>query len=67
MNTDSEKIDILKKHLCKQRGIKLIKLPMKPNEAEPDYAQRIKAAFQSVHYIYIFRHTGRCQDNKENI
>lgn len=49
VNTDSEKIDILKKHLCKQRGIKLIKLPMKPNEAEPDYAQRIKAAFQSVH------------------
>ena len=49
VNTDSEKIDILKEHLCKQRGIKLIKLPMKPNEAEPDYAQRIKAAFQSVH------------------
>ena len=22
---------------------------MKPNEAEPEYAQRIKAAFQSVH------------------
>ena len=45
----SEKIDILKEHLCKQRGIKLIKLPMKPNEVEPEYAQRIKAAFQSVH------------------
>lgn len=38
-----------KEHLCKQRGIKLIKLPMKPNEVEPEYAQRIKAAFQSVH------------------
>ena len=49
VNTDSEKIDILKEHLCKQRGIKLIKLPMKPNEAESEYAQRIKAAFQSVH------------------
>ena len=49
VNTDSEKIDILKEHLCKQRGIKLIKLPMKPNEVEPEYAQRIKAAFQSVH------------------
>ena len=48
VNTDSEKIDILKEHLCKQRGIKLIKLPMKPNEVEPEYAQRIKAAFQSV-------------------
>ena len=40
---------ILKEHLCKQRGIKLIKLSMKPNEAEAEYAQRIKAAFQSVH------------------
>ena len=49
VNTDSEKIDIIKEHLCKQRGIKLIKLPMKSNEAEPEYAQRIKAAFQSVH------------------
>ena len=49
VNTDSEKIDILKEHLCKQRGIKLIKLPMKPKEAENVYAQRIKAAFQSVH------------------
>ena len=27
----SEKIDILKEHLCKQRGIKLIKLPMNGN------------------------------------
>ena len=45
----SEKIDILREYLCKQRGIKLIKLPMKPNEAENVYAQRIKAAFQSVH------------------
>ena len=31
VNTDSEKIDILKEHLCKQRGIKLIKLPMNGN------------------------------------
>ena len=53
VNTDSEKIDILKEHLCKQRGIKLIKLPMKPNEAEPEYAQRIKAAFQSVHIFIL--------------
>ena len=27
----SEKIDILKEYLCKQRGIKLIKLPMNGN------------------------------------
>ena len=49
VNMDSDKIGILKDHLCKQREIKLIKLPMKPNEAKTDYAQRIKAAFQSVH------------------
>ena len=39
-------LDIKKEQKC---GIKLIKLPMKPNEVEPEYAQRIKAAFQSVH------------------
>ena len=49
VNMDSDKIGILKDYLCKQREIKLLKLPMKPNEAEPEYAQRIKAAFQSVH------------------
>ena len=27
----SEKIDILREYLCKQRGIKLIKLPMNGN------------------------------------
>ena len=42
-------IEILKEHFCQQRGIKRIKLPMKTNETEIAYAQRIKAAFQSVH------------------
>ena len=36
----SEKIDILKEHLCKQRGIKLIKLPMNGN-SNRTYAGRI--------------------------
>ena len=49
VNTDSEKIETLKEHLCRKRKIKLIKLPLKPNETEIDYAGRIKAAFQSVH------------------
>ena len=49
VNTDSEKIETLKEHLCRQREIKLIKLPLKPNETETCYAGRIKAAFQSVH------------------
>ena len=49
VNCGSEDMEILKEHLCQQRGIKRIKLPMKTNETEIAYAQRIKAAFQSVH------------------
>ena len=49
VNSGSEDMEILKEHLCQQRGIKRIKLPMKSNETESAYAQRIKAAFQSVH------------------
>ena len=48
VNCGSEDMEILKEHLCQQRGIKRIKLPMKTNETEIAYAQRIKAAFQSV-------------------
>ena len=67
-NTDSEKIDILKEHLCKQRGIKLIKLPMKPNEAEPDYATAYQSSISERTYIYIFRHTRKMSRIiKENI
>ena len=49
VNIGSEDMEILKEHLCHQRGIKRIKLPMKSNETESSYLQRIKAAFQSVH------------------
>ncbi|SCH90683.1 Uncharacterised protein [uncultured Clostridium sp.] len=49
VNSGSEDMEILKEHLCQQRGIKRIKLPMKTNETEIAYAQCIKAAFQSVH------------------
>ena len=49
VNSGSEDMEILKEHLCQQRGIKRIKLPMKSNETESSYLQRIKAAFQSVH------------------
>ena len=34
-------------YMCKQRGIRLIKLPMKGTEL--DYANNLKKAFQSVH------------------
>lgn len=48
VNSGSEDMEILKEHLCHQRGIKRIKLPMKTNETEIAYAQRIKAAFQAL-------------------
>ena len=37
----------MKAYMCKQRGIRLIKLPMKGTEL--DYANSLKKAFQSVH------------------
>ncbi|WP_287074309.1 zinc-ribbon domain-containing protein, partial [Blautia sp.] len=42
-----ENIQIMKAYMCKQRGIRLIKLPMKGTEL--DYANNLKKAFQSVH------------------
>ena len=54
VNTDSEKIDILKKHLCKQRGIKLIKLPMKPNEVEDFYERNTDSDTRTEYIKSIF-------------
>ena len=42
-----ENIEIMKAYMCKQRGIRLIKLPMKGTEL--DYADSLKRAFQNVH------------------
>ena len=42
-----ENIEIMKAYMCKQRGIRLIKLPMKGTEL--DYADSLKRTFQSVH------------------
>ena len=42
-----ENLEIMKAYMCKQRGIRLIKLPMKGTEL--DYANNLKKAFQSVH------------------
>ena len=41
----SEHMEVLKSHLCKQRNIKLVKLPFKTTETEPEYADRVKAVF----------------------
>ena len=42
-----ENIETMKAYMCKQRGIRLIKLPMKGTEL--DYANNLKKAFQNVH------------------
>ena len=49
----SEQMEVLKSHLCKQRNIKLVKLPFKTTETEAEYADRVKAVFKSVH-IFIY-------------
>ena len=66
VNSGSEDMEILKEHLCQQRGIKRIKLPMKTNETEIAYAQRIKAAFQSVH-IFITSDTEEDVETIRNV
>ena len=52
----SEQMEVLKSHLCKQRNIKLVKLPFKTTETEAEYADRVKAVFKSVH-IFIYSDT----------
>lgn len=47
----SEHMEVLKSHLCKQRNIKLVKLPFKTTETEAEYADRVKAVFKSVHML----------------
>lgn len=37
----SEHMEVLKSHLCKQRNIKLVKLPFKTTETEAEYADRV--------------------------
>ena len=49
----SEQMEVLKSHLCKQRNIKLVKLPFKTTETEAEYSDRVKAVFKSVH-IFIY-------------
>ena len=52
----SEQMEVLKSHLCKQRNIKLVKLPFKTTETEAEYSDRVKAVFKSVH-IFIYSDT----------
>ena len=66
VNLGSEKIETLKEHLCKQRDVKLIRLPIKENETETEYAQRIKAAFQSVHIFIYLKSSGSFEAAEED-
>ena len=52
----SQQMEALKSHLCKQRNIKLVKLPFKTTDTEAEYADRVKAVFKSVH-IFIYSDT----------
>ena len=45
----TEKIEILKSHLCRKREIKLIKIPYTLNGNEADFAEKVKKAFRSLH------------------
>ena len=67
----SEHMEVLKSHLCKQRNIKLVKLPFKTTETETEYADRVKAVFKSVrlhreedlarwHYVQMPRRETSC-------
>ena len=47
----SEHMEVLKSHLCKQRNIKLVKLPFKTTETEAEYADRVKSSFQKRTYL----------------
>lgn len=44
-----EKTEILKKHLCEKRNIKLLKIPYKIGDDEVEFAGKIKKALRSVH------------------
>lgn len=46
---ENDDIKLLKEHLCKARGIHLIKLPYKKNETETEYALKLKQTFRKVH------------------
>ena len=67
VNSGSEDMEILKEHLCQQRGIKRIKLPMKSNETESRLCSAYQSSLSKRTYIYYFRYGRRCRDNQKRI
>ena len=49
-------MEILKVHLCRQRQIKLIKLPYEKQEDKKEYADKVKAVLRRQH-IFISTNT----------
>ena len=45
----TQEIDSLKEYLCRQRGIKFVKILYRANEGEIEYAINIKKLFRSIH------------------
>lgn len=45
----TDDIEIVKEHICKARGIILIKLPYKTSETETEYAPKLKQILRNVH------------------
>lgn len=45
----TQEIDSLKEYLCRQRGIKFIKILYRANDSEIDFAINIKKLFRSIH------------------
>lgn len=45
----TQEIDSLKEYLCRQRGIKFVKILYRANEGEKEYAINIKKLFRSIH------------------
>ena len=46
---ETQEIDSLKEYLCRQRGIKFVKIFYRANEGEIEYAINIKELFRSIH------------------
>ena len=46
---ETQEIDSLKEYLCRQRGIKFVKILYRANEGEKEYAINIKKLFRSIH------------------
>ena len=46
---ETQEIDSLKEYLCRQRGIKFVKILYRANDSEIDFAINIKKLFRSIH------------------